>query len=103
MPLTLDSPLVTTIAAYEIRSVNIDMEHGRYEIMVASTDADGSEYSRNQFTLNTNDDLGNMIVPSTWPSTNPTGPQMYAMIKQFLFLMLQDQPGANGLGAGTIS
>ena len=79
------------------------MENNRYETVVASFDGDGNELDRHKFTLSILDDLGNIIIPSAWPNTNPTGQQMYTMIKQFLFMSLQDQPGSNGLGAGTIS
>ena len=103
MPLTLTTPLVTTIAAHQIRQIEIDLENNKHLVTVADLDSDGVEIHRYRLTLPIFDDLGTIIMPSAWPETNPTGQQMYILIKQFIFLGLQEQRGEYGLGPGVIS
>lgn len=103
MPLLLTDPLVTSIYSYQIKKIDINLVNNEHQITIGNRDIEGNEISEQTLQLPIFDDFGNVIVPSTWPEENPTGEQMYALIKQFIFLGLQDQPGENGLGPGTIT
>ena len=103
MPLTLTEPLVTSIYSHAIKNINIDLESNKHYITISNLDAENKEVNRIILSLSIFDDFGNIIVPSAWPENNPTGQQMYELIEHFLFLGMQEQPGANGLGPGVIT
>ena len=103
MPLVLDTPLITSVSAYRIDKLTINLENNQHDVLLASLDADDNEVRRHELSLKIFDDFGNIMTPGAWPETNPTGSQMYSLIQQFIFLGLQEQPGENGLGVGTIT
>jgi len=103
MALTLTTPLVTTIAAHRTDGVTINFDKNTHYVTIADLDANGNELGERVLTLKIFDDLGNAITPSTWPESNPAATELYDLLSQFLLMGLQDLPGLNGLGAGTIS
>jgi hypothetical protein len=103
MPLTLTTPLVTTIASYTIKQIEINLETNSHNITLACLDSNGTEVHRITLALPIFDSFGTVIAPSAWPDSNPTAEQMYTLVKTFMFMCLQDQRGSNGVGAGVIT
>ena len=103
MPLTLTTPLISMITSYRIDEIHINMESNTITTLLAQLDDNNNELLHKEWTMKICDDIGNIIMPSSWPEANPSGAQMYSLIQHFIFLMLQDLPGENGLGPGVIT
>ena len=102
MPLTLTTPEVTTVYSYEITRVDIQLANNVHQVTLVARDANDDTLHTVQRSLPIHDDLGNVISPAEWSTENPTGEEMFNLIREFLFLYLQELPGENGLPEGTI-
>ena len=103
MPLTLTTPLTSTVTAYRIDEIHIDIESNKITTLLALMDENNQEVGHKEWTNRIFDDFSNIIMPSNWPVGSPNGPQIYALIEHFIFLGLQDLQGENGLGPGVIT
>ena len=103
MPLTLTTPLTSVVTAYRIDEIHIDVESNKITTLLAMMNEDNQEVGHKEWICRIFDDFGTIIIPRNWPAENPTGPQLYALIENFIFLGLQDLPGENGLGPGEIT
>ena len=102
MAYVLNDPLTIEIAAHEIKKLVIDLEHNKHIVTVANLTSDNTEFSRSDLELDIFDDFGNILMPSSWPLNYPEGPEMYNLIKEFLYRSLAEKPGYFG-GDGVIS
>ena len=103
MPLTLTTPLVRTITQHQILQININLVANSHVITLSDRDIDGNEIRQRVLTMPIFDDLNIVIEPSNWLTENPSGEEMYTLIKHFIYGRLQDYPGDNGIGAGVVS
>jgi hypothetical protein len=101
--LTLDTPKVKEIVNYEIMDIDINMVEGDVYVTLKGNTGTIEPPDILNLMFHIYDSFDNIILPSAWGETDPTGPEIYMLIQRYVYMRLQDEQGDNGLGAGVIT